>query len=479
MNSQPSASTAPPDHQLPPSTSEPPRKRRHRWIWVVILALFGLLFYWVISQHRKSQQAAAGGGRHMRSGPIPVVPATATTGSLGVYLNAIGTVTSLYTASITAQVTGVITEVHYREGQVVRKGDPLIDIDARPYQAQLLQAQGALERDQNLLSEAQMDLARYQQAWAKNAIPRQTLEDQEKVVLQDQGTVKNDEGTVQYDQVQVDYCHITSPIAGRVGLRLVDPGNLVTANSTTTLVVVTQLQPITVIFTLAEGNLPQVVDQMRHGKQLAVQAWESDNSREIATGKLTSIDNQIDTTTGTLKLRASFPNTDGSLFPNQFVNTRLLVQTLQNQILVPSSAVQHNGDVAFVYLIEPGPGSTGAQAAQGGGTGTSVSSTGSAGSPGTGSRGAGGSHQTGGNRAGENQAAESSQGNGKAQYHVVMKTVTTGVTDNGNTAVQGIQPGNVVADSSFNNLVDGAPVFLSQQKIPTTQTTISGESSAP
>ncbi len=163
----------------------------------------------------------------------------------------------LYTDSITAQVTGVITAVHYREGQYVRKGDPLIDIDARPYAAQLAQAQGLLERDQNPLAEAQMDLDRYKQAWAKNAIPRQTLEDQEKLVLQDQGTVKNDEGTVQYDQVQVDYCHITSPISGRVGLRLVDPGNLVTANSTTTLVVVTQEQPITVIFTLGEDNLPR------------------------------------------------------------------------------------------------------------------------------------------------------------------------------------------------------------------------------
>ena len=190
------------------------------------------------------------------AGAVPVTVATATKGSIGVYLDAIGTVTPIYTDSITAQVTGVITAVHYREGQTVHKGDPLIDIDARPYEAQLEQAQGTLDRDQNLLAEAQMDLKRYQDAWAKNAIPRQTLEDQEKVVLQDQGTVKNDQGTVQYDQVQVGFCHITSPIDGRVGLRLVDPGNLVTANSTTTLVVVTQIQPITVIFTLAEDSLP-------------------------------------------------------------------------------------------------------------------------------------------------------------------------------------------------------------------------------
>ena len=177
-----------------------------------------------------------------------------------------------YLDSITAQVTGVITAVHYREGQTVHKGDPLVDIDPGPFQATLEQAQGTLERDQNLLAEAQMDLDRYKVAWSKNAIPRQTLEDQEKLVLQDQGTVKNDQGTVDYDQVQVGYCHIVSPIDGRVGLRLVDPGNLVTANSTTTLVVVAQVQPITVVFTLAEDSLPEVMQQIHAGKTLKVEA---------------------------------------------------------------------------------------------------------------------------------------------------------------------------------------------------------------
>ena len=373
MSSQPSASIAPPDHQLPPTTEPPARKRRHRWIWGVVLLAFGLLFYWVITTQQKSQQAAMGGGggrRGVMTGvAVPVVPATTKTGSLGIYLQAIGTVTPVYTASMTAQVTGVITEVHYREGQIVKKGDPLIDIDSRPYAAQLAEAQGALERDQNLLAEAQMDLERYQQAWAKNAIPRQTLEDQEKLVAQDQGTVKNDEATVQYNTVQVGYCHIVSPITGRVGLRLMDPGNLVTANSTTTLVVVTQLQPITVIFTLAEDDLSQVVTQMRHGKQLNVDALDRDRSTHLASGKLMTIDNLIDTTTGTVKARAQFTNANGVLFPNQFVNTRLLVNTLDNQIMVPSSAIQHNGDVAFVYLIKPGPGKP--NPAEGGASSTS------------------------------------------------------------------------------------------------------------
>jgi membrane fusion protein, multidrug efflux system len=473
MSTQPSASIAPLDHQLPPTT-DPPKKRRHRWIWAVILIAFGLLFYWVITERRAAQPAAGGGRRGVIAGmAVPVVPATAKTGSLGIYLEAIGTVTPVYFVSITAQVTGVIDEVHYREGQMVKKGDPLIDIDARQYEAQLTQAQGALERDQNLLAEAQMDLTRYQQAWAKNAIPRQTLEDQEKLVLQDQGTVKNDEGTVQYDQVQVGYCHITSPITGRVGLRLVDPGNLVTANSTTTLVVVTQLQPITVIFTLAEDDLDQVLAQMRHGKQLGVDAWNRDRTTKLASGKLMTVDNQIDTTTGTVKLRAQFTNAHSELFPNEFVNTRLLVNTLDNQIMVPSSAIQHNGDVAYVYLIKPGPGNPNAASSQDGG-GSQPPASPSGGSP----KGGGGGSGSGG-KSGGKKGGGSGQGGAKASYHVEMQVVKTGVTDSGWTAVQGIASGTVVANSSFDKLQDQSDISISKIGIPDAQTTITGEGNAP
>ncbi len=410
-----------PDFAFRSKTHEPPKKSRHWWVWVIVLLAFGGLFYWVIRQHNQSQQAMAGGGSHSRlgmSGPIPVTYATATMGSIGVYLDAIGTVTATYTDQITAQVTGVITQVHYVEGQVVHKGDPLIDIDDRTYQAQLEQAQGALERDQSLLAEAQMDLTRYQQAWAKNAIPRQTLEDQEKLVAQDQGTVKNDEGTVKYDQVQVAYCHLTSPISGRVGLRLVDPGNLVTANSSTILVVVAQTSPITVIFILPEDSLEQVLQQMRGGKKLTVTVFDHTQQKLLDTGKLLTVDNQIDTTTGTVKLRATFANSKGLLFPNQFVNTRLLVKTLDNQTLLASSAVQHNGATDFVYLIQNPNAPKGAKA--------------------------------------------------------VMTTVKVGLTDNGNTVItKGIEPGAVVADSSFQKLVDGAQVYQSKVALPTSDT--SGE----
>lgn len=388
------------------------RRRRHWWVWVLVLLAFGLLIYWVL-HHEQKGAAAAGpgggaGGRHGMGGVVPVTTATAHTGSVGVYLEAIGTVTPVYMVSINAQVTGVITDVHYHEGQIVHKGDPLIDIDPRPFQAQLLQAQGALERDQNLLAEAKMDLERYKQAWSKNAIPRQTLEDQEKVVSQDEGTVKNDEGNVQYYQVQLSYCHITSPITGKAGLRLVDPGNLVTANSTATLVVVTQMQPTTVVFTVAEDSLPQVLQQTRGGKSLKVDAYDRTQQGHLATGKLTSIDNLIDTTTGTVKLRAQFDNKDSMLFPNQFVNTRMLVKTLDNQILIPSVAIQHNGNQDFVYLIQ------------------------------------------------KDEKGE------KAIQH----TVKSGVTDHNETAVQGLKAGDEVADSSFEKLQNQSPITRSKIKIP-------------
>jgi membrane fusion protein, multidrug efflux system len=392
-----------------PPPSEP--HRRHWWVWVLVLLAFGLLFYWVLHRQSKSEAAGPGrgGGRHF-AGVVPVTIATARSGSVGVYVDALGTVTPLNTVSINAQVTGVITAVHYREGQMVRKGDPLIDIDPRQFQAQLQQAQGVLERDQNALAQARMDLARYQVAWSKNAIPRQTFEDQEKIVAQDEGTVKNDEGSVQYYQVQLGYCHITSPIPGKVGLRLVDPGNLVTANSTTTLVVVTQMQPTTVVFAVAEDSLPALLQQTRSGKPLRVDTFDRAQEGHLAQGKLTSIDNQIDTTTGTVKLRAAFDNKDSTLFPNQFVNTRLLVKTLDNQVLIPSSAIQHNGNQDFVYLIEK-------------------------------------------DAKGEK---------------AVQRTVKAGVSDHGETAVQGIKAGDDVADSSFEKLQNGSQVMRSKVQIPNT-----------
>src|ERR1700733_12017986 len=274
-----------PVHQLSP----PPQHRSmgvRILVWVIILVLFGLLFWWVM--HRKQAPAAAGGGgrRGAIGGTVTLNVRTAKKGSIGVYLDAIGTVTPVYTTSLISQVTGVITQVNYREGQLVRRGQLLIQIDPRQYEANVLTAQGNLDRDTNLLAQAEMDLKRYQDAWARNAIPRQTLDDQEKLVLQDQGVVKADQGTLQFDQVQLAYTHITSPINGRVGLRLVDPGNLATASSTTTLAVVTQLQPITVVFTIPEDNVSALEKRLRQDKSLPVDALDRSNQSNLASGKL-------------------------------------------------------------------------------------------------------------------------------------------------------------------------------------------------
>ena len=393
------------DHQLqapPPASSG--NKVVRVIVWIVLLLIFAVGFLLVLRHHDTTTKAGAGGGGRRGGaggGPVTLTTATATKGDIGVYLDSIGTVTPVYTASITSQVTGPVIAVHFTEGQIVSKGAPLIDIDPRPFQATLLQAQGTLERDEAILAQGVMDRDRYREAWARNAIPKQTLDDQEKIVLQQAGTVKNDQGTVAFDQVQLGYCHITAPIAGRVGLRLVDPGNVVQAAGTTTLAVITQLQPITVIFTIPEDNLGQVVPRLHQRAKLPVDAYDRAALKKIGDGTLMTLDNQIDTTTGTVKGRASFDNRDSSLFPNEFVNTRLLVNTLQGATIIPSSAIQQNGNVSFVYVIE-------------------------------------------------DDTAH-------------MRTVKAGVTEGNNTSVTGINPGDVVADSSFDKLQDNAKVVVAKQ----------------
>jgi len=339
----------------PNPTSSRKRGRRLRWvIWIGLLLIFGFAFYLVLGTKPAPQK---GSGRRGVVGPVTITTATAEKGDIGSYLESIGTVTPVYTASIFAQVNGPVMAVHFTEGQTVNKGDSLVDIDPRPYQATLLQAQGALERDENLLAQAKMDLKRYEDAWARNAVSKQILDDQEKLVMQDEGTVKNDQGTVQYDQIQVEYCHIIAPITGRVGLRLVDPGNLVSVGASTNsspLVVITQLQPITVVFTVAEDHLGPVLAQLRKNSKLGVEIYDRSDQTKIATGELTALDNQIDTTTGTVRVRSTFSNEDSALFPNQFVNTRLLVETLKDVTLVPTATIQQNGQTSFVYAIEDG-----------------------------------------------------------------------------------------------------------------------------
>jgi multidrug efflux system membrane fusion protein len=383
-----------------------PKKRFSRValaIIVVILIVIGILLW----HHHDQTVAAAAAARRNTQAAVTVTTATAAKGDIAVYLNAIGTVTPVYTSSITSQVSGPVVAVNFKEGQPVRKGALLLQIDPRPYRATLLQAQGLLERDQNILAQAKMDLERYRAALTRNAVAHQIVDDQEKLVLQDQGTVKNDEGTVQYDQIQVGYCDITAPIDGQVGLRLVDPGNVVQAASTTVLAVITQLQPITVIFTLPEDSLTPVLQRLHDKAVLPVDVFDRTAQQKIASGQLLALDNQVDTTTGTVKVRATFDNHDGALFPNQFVNTRLLVNTLNDVTLVPASAVQQNGTTAFVYVIQ------------------------------------------------DNVAHQ--------------RTVKAGVTDAGITQVDGINPGDVVANSSFDKLQDNAHIQAQAPGQPKTQ----------
>jgi multidrug efflux system membrane fusion protein len=259
----------------------------------------------------------------------------------------------VYTVTVTSRVTGELTDVYYTEGQMVKKNDLLATIDARPYQALLTQAQGQLARDQALLKNARLDLVRYQNAFEQHAIPEQQLATQQAQVEQDAGAVELDQGNMAAAQVNVDYTRITSPINGRVGLRSVDPGNIVSADGATGLATVTQIQPITVIFDISEDDLPQVTEQLAAGRTLGVTALDRSQQHKLAEGSLITIDNQINPTTGTVRARATFPNRKSELFPNQFVNARLLVKTLTKVVLVPSAAIQRNNDAAFIYTVQP------------------------------------------------------------------------------------------------------------------------------
>ena len=281
----------------------------------------------------------------------PVVAATAVSGDIDMTLNGLGTVTSLATVTIKSQLSGQLVRVAYQEGQMINKGDLVAEIDSRPYELALAQAQGALERDQALLQTAELDLKRYQELAKTNAIPRQQLDTQTSLVAQDKGLVIADQAQIDVQKLNIAYCHVVAPVTGRAGLRLVDPGNYVTAGDASGIVVITQLQPISVVFTVAEDNVPQIARRLRAGATLPVTAFDRSGVVKLATGVLKTLDNQIDTTTGTLKLRAEFANEDDGLFPNQFVNVQLLVDTLHDATVVPTSAIQRGAPGTFVYLV--------------------------------------------------------------------------------------------------------------------------------
>jgi len=390
IGDNPTAASPQPNPPVPTKPEPPPKE--HHWLRVVIILIIVAVVGGFLFRHftRPPKPAAP-------TPPVRVSTTNATQGDIGIYVTALGSVTPLATVTVVSQVTGQLTSVNFVEGQMVKAGDLLAQVDERPFQAQLTAAEGQLERDQALLEVARIDLKRYQAAAAQNAIPKQQVDDQLALSHQDEGTVKFDQGQVDNAKVQLAYCRITSPISGRVGLRLVDAGNVVQASASTGIAVLTQLQPITVIFSVAEDYLPQIQRQLGAGNHLTVDAYDRTQETKIATGSVLALDNVIDAATGTVRLKSIFTNADNALFPNQFVNVNLLLDTLHGKTLIPTSSVQRNAQSAFVYVLKP-------------------------------------------------------------DETVEMRTIQTDVTDGETTAVEGLSPGEAIVTDNFNRLQDKAKV---------------------
>jgi membrane fusion protein, multidrug efflux system len=395
----------------PPNSSTEQHKpaKSHAWVWVVlVLIIAGLASVPFLLRKKIPVRVPP---------PITVSTTNAVLGNIDQVVWVIGTVTPVYTAMISPRVDGQLVKVNYTEGQIVTTNDMLAEIDPGPYQAMVTEAEGQLARDKALLEGAKIDLGRYQDAYAKKAIPKQQVDDQLALVHQDEGTVKYDEGQLANAKVQLAYCFIHAPIAGRTGLRLVDPGNVVHAANTNALVAIAQLQPITVIFSPSEKILPSVQRQLRAGHVMTVEAWDEIKKEKLATGTFLTLDNLIDTTTGTIRIKAQFDNADMALFPNQFVNAKLIIDTLTNVTLIPTPAIQRSPQGAFVYVV----------------TNKTLTIT--------------------------NQAGATVTTN---QPVVAMREITPGDTDSDSTPVEGLEPGEVIATDNFNKLGDGMKVNVRQ-----------------
>lgn len=351
----------PPKHELPPSSGKSKLRALVWFFFLLIVAGVAGYAVWLASKPSQNTQkgqpgggfrGGGGGGRGAPLGPVPVVVTKVGRSSIPVYLNGLGNVSPFYTVTVKSRVDGQLMKVDFNEGDFVKENQVLLEIDPRPYQATLDLAEATLAHDQALLANAQLDLKRYQLLVKTDAIPSQQLDTQVALVAQYEGTIKQDQANIEAAKLNLTYSKITAPISGVVGLRLVDPGNVVHAADATGMITITQIQPIAVLFTIPEDSLPQVVQKLRDGAHLPAEAWNRDNSKKIAEGKLVTLDNQIDNTTGTSKLKAVFENKDNTLFPQQFVNIRLLVDTLGNQLVIPNVAVQNGQQGTFVYVVD-------------------------------------------------------------------------------------------------------------------------------
>jgi membrane fusion protein, multidrug efflux system len=323
-----------------------PESRRRKWPLALVIIFLALIAIY-ISTHLKSKQAKPPAPR------APVVAEAAKKRDINVYLTGLGSVIPLNTVTVKTRVDGQLMAVNFREGQDVRKGELLAQIDPRPFQVQLTQAEGQMARDTQVLDNAKVDLKRYQVLWAQNSIPKQQLDTQAALVRQYDGVVKSDQGAIDAAKLDLVYCRITAPVSGRVGLRLVDPGNIVHTTDTNGLIVITQVQPITVVFPIPEDDLPQLQARLRRGGRLLVDVYDREMKVKISSGYMLTVDNQIDPATGTVKVKAVFPNRQNELFPNQFVNAQLLVNTIYNAVTVPVVAVQRGQRGSYVFVIRP------------------------------------------------------------------------------------------------------------------------------
>jgi membrane fusion protein, multidrug efflux system len=343
----------------PKPVKKPPRALWKRLVWLVLAIAAAAAAYFEWPQIEKlatgpPPPATTGKGKGKGGGGVvPVIAARAHKGNINVYFTGLGAVTPIYTVTVKTRVDGQLMKVMFKEGQVVHEGDTLLEIDVRPYQVALEQAEGQLIRDQALLKNAHVDLDRYKVLLTQQAIPEQQYATQEALVTQYEGTIKTDQAAIDSAKLNLVYCHVTSPITGVMGLRLVDPGNIVHATDTNGLVVITQIDPISVIFTVAEDQIPRVVEKIHAGQTLVVEAWDRENNVKLATGTLQTTDNQIDPTTGTLRLRAVFDNKNNKLFPSQFVNARLLIDSKHDVTLLPTAAIQRNSQNIYVWLVNP------------------------------------------------------------------------------------------------------------------------------